>query len=78
MPANKNAITRYMILDELLSNRYHDYSFYYLTEEVCRQLSKRHSDKKGVVRRTIDKDIDYIKNEGLFMAEIERKWVSEE
>ena len=26
MPANKNAMTRYKILDDLLSNRYHDYS----------------------------------------------------
>ena len=34
MPANKNAMTRYMILDELLSNRYHNYSLDDLTEEV--------------------------------------------
>ena len=26
MPANKNAMTRYKILDDLLSNRYHNYS----------------------------------------------------
>lgn len=26
MPKNKNAMTRYQILDELLSNRYHNYS----------------------------------------------------
>ena len=25
MPTNKNAMTRYKILDELLSNQYHDY-----------------------------------------------------
>ena len=75
MPANKNAMTRYMILDELLSNRYHDYSLDDLTEEVSRRLSELYSDTKGVVRRTIEKDIDYIENEGPFMAEIERKWV---
>ena len=75
MPANKNAMTRYMILDELLSNRYHDYSLDDLTEEVSRRLSEMYSDTKGVVRRTIEKDIDYIENEGPFMAEIERKWV---
>lgn len=68
-------MTRYMILDELLSNRYHDYSLDDLTEEVSRRLSEMYSDTKGVVRRTIEKDIDYIENEGPFMAEIERKWV---
>ena len=34
MPANKNAMTRYKILDELLSNQYHNYSLDELTEEV--------------------------------------------
>lgn len=75
MPANKNAMTRYMILDELLSNRYHDYSLDDLTDEVSRRLSELYSDTKGVVRRTIEKDINYLEYEGPFMAEIERKWV---
>lgn len=75
MPANKNAMTRYMILDDLLSNRYHDYSLDDLTDEVSRRLSELYSDSKGVVRRTIEKDINYLEYEGPFMAEIERKWV---
>lgn len=69
-------MTRYMILDELLSNRYHDYSLDDLTDEVSRRLSELYSDTKGVVRRTIEKDINYIEYEGPFMAEIERRWVS--
>ena len=68
-------MTRYMILDELLSNRYHDYSLDDLTDEVCRRLSELYSDTKGVVRRTIEKDINYLEYEGPFMAEIERRWV---
>lgn len=75
MPANKNAMTRYMILDELLSNTYHDYSLDDLTEEVSRKLSELYSDTKGVVRRTIEKDINYLEYEGPFLVEIERKWV---
>ena len=75
MPANKNAMTRYMILDELLSNRYHDYSLDDLTDGVSRRLSELYSDTKGVVRRTIEKDINYLEYEGPFMAEIERRWV---
>lgn len=75
MPANKNAMTRYMILDELLSNRYHDYSLDDLTDEVSRRLSELYPDTKGVVRRTIEKDLDYLEYEGPYMAEIERRWV---
>jgi predicted DNA-binding transcriptional regulator YafY len=75
MPANKNAMTRYMILDELLSNQYHDYSLDDLTEEVSRRLSEMYSDTKGVVRRTIEKDINYLEYEGPFLVEIERRWV---
>lgn len=75
MPANKNAMTRYMILDGLLSNRYHDYSLDDLTEEVSRRLSEMYADTKGVVRRTIEKDIDYLENEGPFLVEIERRRV---
>ena len=75
MPANKNAMTRYMILDELLSNRYHDYSLDDLTNEVSRRLSELYSDTKGIVRRTIEKDINYLEYEGPFMAEIERRWI---
>lgn len=38
-------------------------------------MSEMFSGTKGVVRRTIEKDIDYLEKEGPFMAEIERKWV---
>lgn len=75
MPANKNAMTRYMILDELLSNRYHNYSLDDLTDEVSKRLSELYSDTKGVVRRTIEKDINYLEYEGPFLVEIERYWV---
>lgn len=72
MPANKNAMTRYKILDELLSNRYHNYSLDDLTEEVCTRLADMYPNTDGVVRRTIEKDIYYLEYEGPFMVEIER------
>ena len=72
MPANKNAMTRYKILDELLSSRYHNYSLDDLTEEVSKRLSDIYPDTKGVVRRTIEKDIYYLEYEGPFMVDIER------
>ena len=59
MPANKNAMTRYKILDELLSSRYHNYSLDDLTEEVSKRLSDMYPDTKDVDRRTIEKNIYY-------------------
>ena len=64
MPANKNAMTRYKILDELLSSRYHNYSLDDLTEEVSNRLADMYPDTHGVVRRTIEKDIYYLEYEG--------------
>lgn len=81
MPANKNAMTRYKILDELLASRYHNYSLDDLTEEVSFRLSEMYPDTNGVVRRTIEKDIFYLEYEGPFMAEIERytvQWYNKE
>ncbi len=76
MPANKNAMTRYKILDELLSNRYHNYSLDDLTEEVNKRFSEMYPDTNGVVRRTIEKDINYLEYEGPFMVDIVRYSVS--
>lgn len=72
MPTNKNAMTRYKILDELLSSRYHNYSLDDLTEEVSNRLADMYPDTNGVVRRTIEKDLFYLEYEGPFMVEIER------
>lgn len=72
MPANKNTMTRYKILDELLSSRYHNYSLDDLTEEVSKRLADLYPDTNGVVRRTIEKDLYYLEYEGPFMVEIER------
>lgn len=72
MPANKNAMTRYKILDELLSDPHQHYSLDELTAEVNRQLSDLDPDTDGVVRRTIEKDIQYLECEGPFYVEIER------
>ena len=76
MPSNKNAMTRYKILDELLSSRYHNYSLNDLTEEVNNRLAEIYPDSNGVVRRTIEKDIYYLEYEGPFMVEIERYTVA--
>ena len=71
MSATKNVITRYKILDDLLSDHYHDYSLNDLTREVSDRLHEFDSNTDGVVRRTIEKDIKYL--EGFpFYVEINR------
>ena len=72
MPINKNAIVRYQILDELLSNRYQNYSMDDLTEQVNNKLAAINPDGDNVVRRTIEKDIHFLENEDPFFATIER------
>ncbi|MDY4873940.1 MAG: hypothetical protein SO133_03670 [Alloprevotella sp.] len=61
-------MTRYKILDELLSSRYHNYSLDDLTEEVSKRLADMYPDTNGVVRRTIEKDINYLEYDGPFMV----------
>ena len=57
-------MTRYQILDELLSNRYHDYSINDITDEVNRRLAEYNSEP--VSRRCIELDIQYLEYEGIF------------
>lgn len=71
MPVNKNAMTRYQILDELLSNRYHDYSIDDLTVAVNERLKEMGI--KPVTRRCIEMDIHYLEYDGPYMVEIQRK-----
>lgn len=70
MPTNKNAMTRYKILDELLSNHYHNYSLDDLTEELNRRLNDMDID--SVTRRCVEKDIHYLEYDGPFLVDIER------
>lgn len=56
MPANKNAVRRYMILDQLLSDRNHYYTRKALFEAVQSAL-KRIDDTFNVSKRTIEMDL---------------------
>ena len=69
MPSNKNAFNRYLILDELLSDRYHNYSIEDLTSILEAHLAK--DGFEGVGRRCVEKDIVYLENAPIF-ADIER------
>ena len=68
MPANKNAETRYKILDQLLANRYHHYSTEDLREKINEKLEEL--SLKPVSLRTIVYDLNYLEH-GPFAADIE-------
>ncbi len=74
MPANKNAETRYQILDRLLANRYKHYS----TEDLHRLVNEelREMESKPVSLRTIVYDLNYLEH-GPFQADIEHYQINE-
>ncbi len=56
MPANKNAVTRYYILDKLLANRYHNYS----TEDLCRLVNEELEEREQHVSRRTTRRCDFL------------------
>ena len=75
MPTNKNALTRYKYLDELLSDRHHFFDIHDLTDRVNEKLIT--SGLPEVTQRRIEKDINYLEYDPFF-AEIERFRVAAE
>lgn len=69
MPSNKNALTRYMFLDEMLSDRHHYFDIHDLTERCNDKLTD--AGFPEVTQRCIEKDINYLEY-APFYAEIER------
>lgn len=73
MPTNKNALTRYKFLDEMLSDRHHLFDIHDLTDRVNEKLVT--AGFPVVTQRCIEKDINYLEYDPFF-AEIERFRVS--
>ena len=69
MPTNKNALTRFKYLDEMLSDRHHFYDIHDLTEKCNEKLTD--AGFPEVSQRCIEKDINYLEYDP-FYAEIER------
>lgn len=69
MPSNKNALTRYTYLDEMLSDRHHFYDIHDLTDRCNEKLAE--SGLPEVTQRCIEKDINYLEY-APFYADIER------
>ena len=70
MPSNKNALTRFFVLDDFLSNRYHNYTIDDLVNGVNERLAEMSIEPVG--QRCIEKDMDYLKGMySPFSADIE-------
>ena len=69
MPTNKNALTRYKYLDEMLSDRHHFYDIHDLTKKCNEKLID--AGFPEVSQRCVEKDINYLEYDP-FYAEIER------
>lgn len=71
MPSNKNALTRIVLLDKLLADRYHAYSIQDMTDYLERELSQ-YGQKSGVTKRCVEKDIEYLEYKFPILIEFER------
>lgn len=73
MPTNKNAMTRYALIDNILANRHRAYSIQDITDIINEKLVDY--DQDPVSKRCIEKDITYLQSESPFLADIEEYWV---
>lgn len=71
MPSNKNALTRIVLLDKLLSDRYHAYSIQDMTDYLERELPQ-YGQEGGVTKRCVEKDIEYLEYKFPILIEFER------
>lgn len=71
MPANKNALTRIVLLDKLLADRHHAYSIQDITDYLERELPHYGQDG-GVSKRCVEKDITYLEYSFPIPIEFER------
>ncbi len=68
MPKNKNAVIRYKLLDDALSDRHHNYSMNEITDRVNRQLESL--GYLPVTKRCLEKDLEFLQGE-LFNAPVD-------
>ncbi|MCM1318071.1 MAG: WYL domain-containing protein [Bacteroides sp.] len=70
MPANKNAMTRYALLDRLLQDRRRNWSIQDMTDYLAARLPE--FGQEPVTRRMVEKDLRYLEYDSPFDVEFER------
>lgn len=73
MPATKNAMTRYALIDRMLSSRNRSYSIQDITDVLAEKLPEY--GMESVSKRCVEKDINYLEYDSPFDVEIEEYWV---
>lgn len=73
MPTNKNALTRYALIDRMLANRHKAYSIQDITDELAEKLPSL--GQEGVSKRCVEKDLNYLEFDSPFNVEIEEYWI---
>lgn len=73
MPKTKNALTRLLAIDQCL----HDQSRHYGLRELCDACNDALSlkDSEGVSMRTIQNDLEYMRSDNGYAADIEEYWI---
>ena len=73
MPANKNAMTRYALIDRMLANRNRAYSIQDITDALNERLPE--FGQTAVSKRCVEKDLNYLAYDSPFEVEIEEYWI---
>lgn len=73
MPATKNAMTRYALIDKMLSNHSRAYSIQDITDVLDKRLPEL--GQNAVSKRCVEKDLNYLEFDSPFDVEIEVYWI---
>ncbi|OKY98686.1 MAG: hypothetical protein BHV67_06110 [Bacteroidales bacterium 43_36] len=73
MPATKNAMTRYALIDRMLANRTRPYSIQDITDTLNEKLPE--CGQKSISKRCVEKDLNYLEYDSPFDVEIEEYWI---
>lgn len=73
MPATKNALTRYALIDKMLASRGRAYSIQDITEVLNEYLGEHV--QHVVSKRCVEKDLNYLEYDSPFDVEIEEYWI---
>lgn len=74
MPTNKNALTRYRVLDKCFRDRNHQYDIQKLVEFCSIALSGNENEHNYISKRQVLYDIDYMESEAGYNIELNRYW----
>ena len=73
MPANKNAMTRYALIDKMLANRNRCFSIQDITNALSEILPE--FGQEPVSKRCVEKDLNYLEFDSPFDVSIEEYWI---